>query len=88
MRTFRTHFCAAAFAALAGALLCAGPDDLYITEFLASNESTYPPVEQSFTDEDKDCSDWIEILNAGEDPVDLAGWFLSDNPANPAPPPP
>lgn len=83
MRTFRTHFCAAAFAALAGALLCAGPDDLYITEFLASNESTYPPVEQSFTDEDKDCSDWIEILNAGEDPVDLAGWFLSDNPANP-----
>ncbi|HAK94283.1 MAG TPA: hypothetical protein DCM87_04600 [Planctomycetes bacterium] len=82
MRTPRTHSCAVVFAAMAGAMLCAGPDDLYITEFLAFNESTYPPVEYSFTDEDKDCADWIEILNAGDDPVDLAGWFLSDDPGN------
>lgn len=28
-------------------------------------------------------SDWIELYNAGSDPVDLGGWFLSDAPAEP-----
>ena len=27
-------------------------------------------------------SDWIELYNTGELPVDLAGWYLSDNPDN------
>ncbi len=26
--------------------------------------------------------DWVELYNASADPVDLAGWFLSDNPAD------
>jgi hypothetical protein len=26
--------------------------------------------------------DWFELYNPGEEPVDLAGWFLTDNPTN------
>lgn len=45
---------------------------LVISEFLASNTS-------SLTDEDGDLSDWIEIRNEDNQPVDLAGWYLTDN---------
>ncbi|MEM7230950.1 MAG: lamin tail domain-containing protein, partial [Planctomycetota bacterium] len=43
-----------------------------ISEFMASNVSV-------LQDEDGDYSDWIEIYNAGDDPVNLAGWFLTDD---------
>ena len=42
-----------------------------ISEFVALNDS-------GLTDEDGDHSDWIELVNWGEDPVSLAGWSLSD----------
>ncbi len=64
----------------AGLTLFAGPDDVVISEFMAINETTYPPIELSFVDEDKDCADWIEIVNTGSDAVDLTGWWLSDDP--------
>lgn len=31
-------------------------------------------------DEDGEYSDWAELHNAGDEPWDLTGWFLSDNP--------
>lgn len=45
-----------------------------ISEFMASNETT-------LVDEDGDFSDWIEILNPSDTPVDLDGYFLTDDAA-------
>ena len=47
-----------------------------ISEVMASNDSvaTYPKA--GFTD-------WVEIFNSGDTPVDLSGWGLSDNPEKP-----
>lgn len=60
-------------------LLMATPSSLQaevlISEFLAVNDS-------SLQDEDGEESDWIEITNTGE-AVDLDGWFLTDDAANP-----
>ena len=46
-------------------------DEVYITEVMAHNRGT-------LADADGDLSDWIEIANLGETPVDLGGWYLSD----------
>jgi hypothetical protein len=43
-----------------------------ITEFLASNDD-------GLRDGDGNASDWIEIHNAGDMPVNLAGHYLTDN---------
>lgn len=43
-----------------------------ITEFMADNDRT-------LNDEDGDASDWIEIHNASEQTVSLAGWSLTDS---------
>ncbi len=43
-----------------------------LSEFQASNVGT-------LRDEDGDTSDWIEIANTGKLPVDLAGWYLTDD---------
>ncbi|MCP5527463.1 MAG: lamin tail domain-containing protein [Verrucomicrobiales bacterium] len=45
--------------------------DVVLNEFLAANTRTY-------LDEDRDSSDWIEVHNAGNTPVNLGGWFLTD----------
>jgi hypothetical protein len=42
-----------------------------INEFLADNSKT-------LADADGEYSDWIELYNAGSQPVPLAGWFLTD----------
>lgn len=52
-----------------------GADDLLISEFAATNQ-------QGLADDDGDYSDWIEIHNAGASAVNLAGWRLTDDPAN------
>ncbi len=44
---------------------------LHITEFMADNKKT-------IEDQDGDASDWIEIFNAGSEPVNLEGYFLTD----------
>ena len=44
---------------------------LLITEFVASNDD-------GIVDEDGDSSDWLEILNAGDETVNLDGWYLTD----------
>jgi len=53
-------------------LLAANP---VINEFLAENRT-------SIVDEDGDSSDWVEILNAGDMAVNLAGWHLTDDPGD------
>lgn len=48
-----------------------------ISEFLADNTS-------GLKDDDGNASDWIEIFNPSLDPVDLAGWRLTDTASNPS----
>lgn len=38
---------------------------------------------RSLVDEDRDYPDWIELANLGDSPVDLRGWALTDDPAQP-----
>ncbi len=45
---------------------------LYINECMADNASTIADEQGSF-------EDWIEIYNAGTNPVDIGGYFLSDD---------
>jgi len=46
--------------------------EVVISEFMASNRTT-------LADEDGDFSDWIEISNAGESPVNVGGWYMTDD---------
>ena len=59
-------------------LLLAGSVEasLRINEIVASNRS-------GLADEDGELSDWIEIYNEGPHAIDLAGWTLTDNIAEP-----
>lgn len=52
-------------------------DTIYITEFLADGNS-------AVADENGEYPDWIELFNAGSETVNLMGWHLTDDPANPA----
>lgn len=46
-------------------------ENLIISEFMAVNG-------HSLQDEDKEFSDWIELLNTGETSINLKGYFLTD----------
>ena len=43
-----------------------------ISELMTANRIT-------LCDADGDYSDWLELVNEGEEPCDLGGWYLSDN---------
>ena len=43
--------------------------NVFITEFMASNQGT-------LADEDGDFADWIELHNSGDAPANMAGWML------------
>jgi hypothetical protein len=45
---------------------------LYINEFMASNQNAHP-------DDFGEYDDWIELYNAGEEEVDIAGLYLTDD---------
>lgn len=47
-----------------------------INEFMASNKKT-------LVDDTGQSSDWLELYNASTVPVDIGGWFLTDDPARP-----
>ncbi len=47
-------------------------ENVSITEFMASNSRT-------LADENGEFSDWIEIFNGGTTPVNLGGWYLTDD---------
>ncbi|MEM9819520.1 MAG: CotH kinase family protein, partial [Bacteroidota bacterium] len=49
---------------------------IYLNECMAVND-------MAIADEFGEYDDWIELYNAGNNPVDLAGHFLSDDPNNP-----
>jgi hypothetical protein len=49
---------------------------LAINELMASND-------QTIADENGEYDDWVELYNYGENPVSLAGRYLSDDPGNP-----
>jgi hypothetical protein len=46
-----------------------------ISELMAVNDGTLADKDGQFTD-------WIEVHNPGDAPVDLTGWYLTDNAAN------
>lgn len=52
-------------------------ENIFINEFMASNRSV-------LQDDDGNWDDWIEIYNANEFPVDVAGMFISDDFQNPS----
>ena len=54
------------------------PVPLYINEFLASNATINQDPDYG------DYADWIEIYNAGSQPVNLNGYYVTDNLNNPA----
>jgi hypothetical protein len=57
-------------------LIFVEPEDVYINELLASNLT-------DTLDTAGELEDWFEIYNASSSSVDLAGYWLSDNSANP-----
>ena len=63
-----------------GATNAASVVSLFINEWMASNTNTLAdPSEYPNLAFD----DWFEIYNPGPDPVDLGGWWLTDNLSNP-----
>ncbi|MCD6332880.1 MAG: CotH kinase family protein [Bacteroidales bacterium] len=59
---------------LFGAVWTSGlKSQVVINEVMASNASAYIDPDEG------DFSDWIELYNIGENPVDLTGFYLSDN---------
>ncbi len=50
--------------------------DVVINEFMASNDTT-------LLDENGDADDWVELYNTGSAAVDIGGWFMSDDLAEP-----
>jgi hypothetical protein len=70
--------CALAAALAIGPLPeAAAADGLRLSELVAQNRS-------GLFDDDGKTSDWIELENRSDEPVDLAGYKLSDDPALPA----
>jgi len=55
---------------------------LVISEFLASNRSRPPLEEGDLLDEDGASSDWIEIYNPTDIPIDIGGWYLTNSDSN------
>lgn len=55
----------------------AGRGSVVITEVMASNQAFLADARGEF-------SDWVELYNTGSESVDLTGWFLSDDPDEPA----
>jgi len=51
---------------------------LFINEFMASNDTCYADPEEDADDGDP-YDDWIEIYNAGTDPVDIGGMYITDD---------
>jgi len=51
------------------------PGSLFINEFMADNDATILSSDSG----GGDFSDWLELYNGGDEPVDLGGMYLTDN---------
>ncbi|MCQ2233772.1 MAG: CotH kinase family protein [Paludibacteraceae bacterium] len=51
---------------------------LHINEICSTNHS-----EGGYADENGNYGDWIEIYNSGDEDINIAGWYISDNSAKP-----
>lgn len=58
-----------------------GPS-VVISEFMALNTAKIPLLEGQILDEDSDSSDWVELCNTTGTTINLAGWYLTDDPEN------
>lgn len=58
-----------------------GIHDLKAQEIILNEVS--PSVTNSQVDNYGEFADWVELYNRSESDIDLAGWYLSDNPARP-----
>mgnify|MGYP002630489145 CR=1 FL=1 len=47
-------------------------EHVLVNEFMAANTSTIETEEGAF-------SDWIELMNIGDEAIDLAGWTITDD---------
>lgn len=78
LRSYRTNRWKFALVLL---VICFGfqarSQNLLISEIVPDNDG-------SLVDTDGDSSDWIEIYNNSDSPIDLEGWHLTDDAANPA----
>lgn len=54
-------------------LAAAAPAGLQLSEILSSNTESLPGPYAT-------CCDWVELYNGSDAPVDLSGWYLSDDP--------
>lgn len=77
----KTRILAAGLLLLSAGLFACGPDEdekssvkLYINEIMASNSAN-----STSTDEFSEHDDWFEIYNAGDEEVDLEGYYVSDD---------
>lgn len=61
---------------VSGTAVISGSANLYINEFMAQNAAT-------IADENSEFDDWIEIYNPNNFSVNLAGYYVSDDVANP-----
>ncbi len=76
MRKFIPIFCFTAFFCVITSSGYTQPQYLYLNEVMSSNATTSH-------DEDGDFSDWIELYYAGDEPLKLWGFGLSDNGEDP-----
>ena len=65
------------FAIIIGIAPLAFGYELLINEFLASNDTCY-------ADEFGEFDDWVEIYNAGSEPIDMGGMYFTDDLSDPA----
>ncbi len=50
--------------------------ELVVNEFMASNDTFWPGPNDDY-------ADWIEIYNTGDTPIDIGGWYFTDDLADP-----
>ena len=74
MTHLHLKFIAICFCILASFSLCS--QSLLINEFMADNSST-------IADEANEFEDWIEIYNSGSSAIDIGGYYISDDLAEP-----
>ncbi len=55
---------------------------ILINEFLADNESKSPLEDGEILDGNNESSDWIELYNNSQIPIDISGWYLTDSSTN------